>query len=71
MRSRTSSGSCLTSRDAQHFELYDLVADPYEKSDVKVDHPEVVADLLKQLSEWKASLPLGPDETCFSSERAK
>lgn len=61
----------LTSKDADHFELYDLVADPYEKSDVKADHPQVVADLLKQLSEWKASLPPGPDEKCFSIERKK
>lgn len=61
----------LVSGDADHFELYDLVADPYEKSDVKAEHPQVVEDLMELLSDWKASLPPGPDEKCFSSERAE
>lgn len=39
-------------------ELYDIVADPFEKVDVSADHPEVIADLRKAYDVWwKETLP--------------
>ena len=59
----------LTDKDAQYVELYDLVADPFEQSDVQADHPEVVARLTQKLDRWKATLPAKPDSRFFSSLR--
>ena len=59
----------LTNTNGDQIELYDLVADPLEKTNLKDQHPEVVASLLKKIGDWKATLPDGPDPTCFSEER--
>ena len=60
----------LTNRDSSHVELYDLVADPYEKVDLEEDKPRVVQRLLQRLDSWKATLPKKPSGEVFSSERA-
>lgn len=59
----------LTNRDASYWELYDIVADPLEKSDLKQDHSDVVRQLMQQLNEWKATLPAEPSGDVFSRER--
>ena len=61
----------LTNRDASYSELYDLVADPYEKTDLSKDKPEVVKQLMQQIDNWKASLPESPSGDVFSSERSQ
>lgn len=61
----------VTDRNLKYFELYDIAADPYEKNDLKANHAEVVASLTKKLTDWKATLPEGPDQDCFSAERTK
>ncbi|GIV78517.1 MAG: arylsulfatase [Litorilinea sp.] len=38
--------------ESQPDELYDLVADPYEKTDIAADHPELVAELRAQYDNW-------------------
>lgn len=38
-----------------HFELYDLVNDSGETKDIAGKHPEIVEELKRQLSEWRAS----------------
>jgi arylsulfatase len=44
-------------------ELYDIVADPYEKVDVAADHPEVIADLRKVYDTWwEETVPLMVNE---------
>jgi arylsulfatase A-like enzyme len=44
-------------------ELYDIVADPYEKVDVAADHPEVIAELRKAYDFWwEKTLPLMVNE---------
>lgn len=37
-------------------ELYDLIADPFETTDIKEEHPEVFSKMLKELEEWKISV---------------
>lgn len=60
----------LTNRDASYLELYDIVADPLESSNVAADHPDAVKDLKQQIDQWKATLPPKPGGNVFSSERS-
>tara|TARA_R110002096_G_scaffold11515_4_gene42334 strand:- start:189 stop:1577 length:1389 start_codon:yes stop_codon:yes gene_type:complete len=59
----------LSNGDGSYVELYDLVADPMEKSDLKEENPEQVQELLRKLEEWKATLPPEPTGDVFSEER--
>ncbi|MDF1739523.1 MAG: sulfatase-like hydrolase/transferase [Verrucomicrobiales bacterium] len=59
----------VSNHDATYTELYDLVADPLEETDIKADHPEVVSQLLKKIEDWKATLPPKPTGNVFSEER--
>lgn len=61
----------LSNPDTTYVELYDLVADPLEQTELSVQKPEIVADLLAKIDVWKTRLPAKPDATCFSSERTK
>ncbi len=56
-------------RDAKYVELYDLVADPFEKRDLKAANPKVVKRLLRELEDWQATLPAKPSGNVFSAER--
>lgn len=55
--------------DASYVELYDIVGDPYEKTDRSKSEPEVVTQLLRKLVGWKATLPEKPSGDVFSEER--
>ncbi|MEE2639482.1 MAG: sulfatase-like hydrolase/transferase [Planctomycetota bacterium] len=59
----------VTNGNGSYFELYDMVADPFEKTDLKEAHPELVKPLLDQLQEWKKTLPEKPVGKVFSSLR--
>ena len=59
----------MANRDAGYVELYDLLADPLEKTDLKAQHREVVKELLLLLSQWQATLPAKPTGEVFSSLR--
>ena len=59
----------MSNRDASHFELYNIAADPFEKSDLKSQKSEVAKELLKKLEDWKATLPEKPGGNVFSAER--
>lgn len=61
----------LTNEISGHVELYDIVADPYEKVDLAATKPDVVAKLIKQLAQWKSTLPAQPDADCLSADRRK
>ncbi|MFT5470040.1 MAG: arylsulfatase A-like enzyme [Verrucomicrobiales bacterium] len=61
----------VANRDFTHFELFDVVADPFEKSDLKEANPEVVQQLLAKINDWKATLPAEPIGNVFSAERAE
>ncbi len=58
-----------TSSDNSRVELYNIIADPYEKTDVKDQQPEAFASLTKLLADWKDSLPNKPTGNVFSSLR--
>ncbi|NQV32696.1 MAG: sulfatase-like hydrolase/transferase [Phycisphaeraceae bacterium] len=60
----------VTNRDASHCELYNIAADPNEKTDLKELQPEVVKQLQQKLAQWKVSLPKKPDPRLFSKERS-
>ncbi|TWT80745.1 Arylsulfatase [Planctomycetes bacterium CA13] len=59
----------VANHDGSYVELYDIVADSYEKTDLKQTHPEVVVQLTKELSEWKSTLPAKPNAKNFSTLR--
>lgn len=59
----------LANQDSSYVELYDIVSDPYESTDLKETQPNTVSKLSKQLTDWKASLPESPDSKLFSSLR--
>jgi len=61
----------VTNRQASYVELFDIVADPYERDDRKKERPEIVTELLQKLSQWQESLPTQPDKCLFSAERQK
>ena len=61
----------LVNRDGSHLELYHLATDPLEKTDLKEENPEVVAQLSAMLAEWKETLPSEPDASCFSKLRVE
>ena len=61
----------LANRDLSHAELYDLVADPLEKNNLKEEHPEKVKVLTGMITEWQKTLPEKPGSHLFSSERVK
>ncbi|MFY9253948.1 MAG: sulfatase-like hydrolase/transferase [Fuerstiella sp.] len=61
----------LTNEDSTYAELYDLTADPFEKSDLSKLHPLVVSQLLTQIADWKSTLPERPQGNVFSVERRK
>jgi hypothetical protein len=61
----------LTNRDGSYSELYDLAINPYEKIDLKVSKPEVVRQLMRQLDQWKETLPAEPTGDVFSNERTE
>ena len=60
----------LTSSDGSKSELYNIVGDPYEKTDLKAEHPEALASLSKLLADWKSSLPEKPSGNVFSKLRS-
>jgi len=59
----------MMNKDGSHQELYDIEADPLEKTNVFADKPKVVEGLHKLLDDWKATLPEGPSGDVFSAER--
>ncbi len=61
----------VANRNADHLELYDLLADPYEKNDLKAKNPKVVKELLRMLDQWRATLPAKPVGKVFSSLRTR
>ena len=61
----------LANRDTNYFELYDIVADPYEATNLATDEPAVVQALTMQLNQWQATLPKAPSGDVFSEERSQ
>jgi len=59
----------VTNAKGNHFELFDLVQDPYENNDLKEKNPKVVKELSRLLEEWKTSLPAKPTGKVFSNLR--
>ncbi|MGC6427124.1 MAG: sulfatase [Akkermansiaceae bacterium] len=59
----------VTSPDGSKTELYNIVADPYEKTDLKAQNPEAMARLTQLLEDWKHSLPENPSGKVFSKLR--
>jgi arylsulfatase A-like enzyme len=59
----------VVNNDLSYVELYDIASDPYEKNDLKDQHPETVKQLLKKLEAWQKTLPAKPEGNVFSAER--
>jgi N-acetylgalactosamine-6-sulfatase len=61
----------VANRDGSYIELYDIVADPLEKNDLRDSKPKIVSQLKGKLDQWKDTLPSKPDQRLFSAERSK
>lgn len=61
----------VANKDSSYAELYDIMADPFEKTDLKEQHPNVVAELLERIDNWKQTLPAKPEGNVFSAERSQ
>lgn len=61
----------LASADLKKVQLYDISVDPLEKTEIRSKHPEVVAELVKQLEAWIATLPTKVDPKLMSDHRPK
>ena len=61
----------VTNARGNHLELFDLVADPYEKTDLQSKNSKVVKELSRLLEDWKATLPAKPTGKVFSKLRKK
>jgi len=48
---------CHVNHDGTDVQLYNILDDPSEKSDVADQHPELVAGLTRKMMDWRASLP--------------
>jgi N-acetylgalactosamine-6-sulfatase len=59
----------LTDLQFKGVQLYDITSDPLEQNDVKAAHPEVVAELIKKIQQWMATLPTEMNSELFSAER--
>ena len=59
----------VTNYDLSYVELYDIASDPYEKNDLKGQHPEIVKQLHNELEAWQKTLPAKPVGDVFSAER--
>ncbi|MEN8784747.1 MAG: sulfatase-like hydrolase/transferase [Akkermansiaceae bacterium] len=59
----------VTNTDGTQQELYNIVADPYEKTDLKDAQKEEVIRLSGLIEEWKKSLPAAPSGEVFSELR--
>lgn len=57
------------SRGLEYVELYDIVGDPFEQTDLKEDKPDVVKELIGKIEAWQATLPEEPTGDVFSAER--
>lgn len=61
----------VANRDSSYSELYDITADPFEKSDLSEAKPDVAAALRQLIEEWKQTLPPSPTGDVFSEERSQ
>ena len=52
-----------------YWELYDIVADPYETRDLKKDQPQTASNLIQRIKQWKQTLPARPTGKVFSAQR--
>ena len=62
---------CLTNHDSSHTELYHLVNDPLETTDLSRQQSAITQKLLEQIAQWKTTLPPQPTGNVFSEERTK
>lgn len=61
----------LLNKDSSYHELYDIVSDPLEKTDLKKKKADTASQLISKIESWKATLPKTPTGNVFSIERKK
>jgi arylsulfatase A-like enzyme len=60
----------MANKDMTHFELYDIAADPMEKTDLAAAKAEVASGLIDRIKAWQETLPEKPSGNVFSKERS-
>jgi N-acetylgalactosamine-6-sulfatase len=59
----------VLNKDQSHAELFDLVRDPLESSDLAAKNLETVKRMKNLLQKWLSSIPLKPTGDVFSNLR--
>ena len=59
----------VANEERTYFELFDIVADPLEQTNVKDENADVTKELLQKISDWEATLPAKPTGNVFSAQR--
>ena len=59
----------VANEDLTYYELYDIVQDVYEKTDLKDQKKEIATTLLEKIRIWQKELPESPDSKLFSKLR--
>ena len=59
----------MANAELSYFELYDIVSDPYEKSDLREAKPNVAKELIGSIRHWQKTLPAHPTGNVFSKLR--
>ncbi len=59
----------VSNADGSQKELFNIIADPYEKTNLAEENQESVAHLSKLLADWKKTLPKKPTGKVFSKLR--
>ena len=61
----------VTNKDQSYSELYDIVADPLEKTNLAESKPQVVQKLNDSIARWRKTLPAKPTGNVFSELRSE
>ena len=61
----------VTNEDGSFVQLFDMVKDPLEQTDVKASNQTSVATLQSMIDQWRSSLPRKPDGNVFSKLRSE
>ncbi|MDB4665522.1 N-acetylgalactosamine-6-sulfatase, partial [Verrucomicrobia bacterium] len=61
----------VSNRDMTHSKLYRIATDTFEKHDLANQYPEVIMGMMRQLKQWRNTLPKAPSGNIFSSLRKK
>jgi N-acetylgalactosamine-6-sulfatase len=71
LAAREASWKLLVGKDPGQVELFRFPGDRLERDNLRDDRPAEVQRLQQLIEAWQETLPLQPDENCFSAQRSE